>query len=70
MIVTIDDMLKQKGKTIHPIDEGKEEIALIPKEQTGTVLQLNKYAFIRQSQEGLGYVVCDKIEVLQNMTNN
>lgn len=60
--------LKQRGKTIHPIDEGKEEIALIPKDQSDTVLQLNKYAFIRQNQDGLGYVVCDRIEILQNIS--
>lgn len=62
--------LKQRGKTIRQIKDGEEEIALIPKEQSDTVLQLNKYAFIRQSQDGLGYVVCDKIEILQNISNN
>lgn len=60
-------MLKEKGKSIHEYNVGKNELIVLPKGFDDVVDQFNGKAFRVQLQDGIGYVICRDRKLLEKL---
>jgi len=62
-------LLKEKGKTLLKENIGENEIVLVQKNSDDIIMQLNNYAFQKQVQDGVGYVVSHDKKILEELKN-
>lgn len=58
-------LLIEKDKNLHAQNKGKTEIIVVENENQDTIVDFNRFAFVKQQKDGIGYAICCTKEQLK-----